>query len=1057
MMPGNDKRDRENAGGQQANPRFDLLLRRVSQAASVTVALVGSLGLVGWALDIPALKSVSPDWVTMKANTALGLVLAGASLGILGNQQARARLRRLASAAAGVVALIGVLTLGEYTLGWDLGIDQLLFQEPDGAVGTVAPGRMAPTTACSFLLLGGGLLLLNRSRTIHVGQWCALTAGGIGLANLLSYAYSVPAFYGFPSATEMAVHTAAASFLLSLGLLCARPERGVMAPLTSPEVGGVMARRLLIPATGGLLLLGWLKVLGEKAGLYDMALGTALLVLVSVILVALLVGWNARLLNRVDAERRRAQADLDKAYIEVENQVEERTAQLRLQTVALTSAANAIVITDRNGRIAWLNPAFTRLTGYTPEEALGQTPRLLNSGKQDRAFHQRLWETILAGQVWQSELVNRRKDGTLYTEEQTITPVRDERGEISHFIAIHQDLTERKRAEKQQRLLNEEAVRREREAESFAGLVTSLARSLELDEILERVVAEANALGQGDIAYLVMVGGGGQTAAIRAHTGVSSALRGLTIPKGKGIAGQVLETGELFVTDDYFQDSRFPHTEEMDAVARAEGIVALAAVPIVHEGTPLGVLLVARRASRPFTLANLQVVIRLAEAASLACHHALLYEQAARRAATLERLWRVGQGLSRPLALAETLDRIVETARDLLRVASAQLAQRGAAADLVTVTAEAGDLALLRHRTVRLGEGSIGTVAATRQPLVLNDYQAFPNRLPELTMVSAAMAVPLLVEDRLVGILNVDSTEQGRAFSQDDLQLLELLAQPAAIALENARLYEALKQEAYQLEARVEERTQELQVAMRRVEEASRYKSDFLANMSHELRTPLNSIIGFSDLLLAQSYGTLNEKQSRHAKNILTSGRHLLTLINDILDLSKVEAGRLELDPETFSLPETLQAVLTDIRPQAESKGVQLRLESEGSLNLLTADPVRFKQILYNLLSNAVKFTPAGGDVTLAARPVENTSVEIAVTDTGIGIKTEDLPRLFQPFTQLEAALSGRYQGTGLGLALTKRLVELHGGQIRAESEGEGKGTTLTVRLPLGAPGHPRD
>jgi PAS domain S-box-containing protein len=726
--------------------------------------------------------------------------------------------------------------------------------------------------------------------------------------------------------------------------------------------------------------------------------------------------------------------------------------QQRLQTAALAAAANAIIITDREGRFSWVNPAFTRLTGYALEEALGQTPRLLNSGKQEQAFFQRLWEKILAGQVWQGELVNRRKDGSLYTEEQTITPVRDERGEISHFVAIHQDLTERKRVEEQLRLLNEEAERREREAESFAGLVTSLARSLELDEILERVVAEAKALGQADFAYLVMVAGGGQTAAIRAHTGVSSALRGLIFPKGKGMAGQALEIGELVVTDDYLQDSRFPHNEEMDAVVRAEGIVALAAVPVLHEGTPLGVLLVARRERRPFSLANLQVLIRLADAASLACHAALLYGQATSRAAALERLWRVGQGLSRPLALAETLNQIVKAARDLLRVSSAQLAQRGAAADLVTVTAEAGDFALHHHRTIHLGKGSIGTVAATRQSLIVNDYQAFPNRLPERTTVRATMAVPLLMEDRLVGILNVDSTEQDRTFSPEDLQLLQLFAQPAAIALENARLYEALKQEAALLEARVEERTQELQVAMRRADEASRYKSEFLANMSHELRTPLNSILGFSELLQTKTFGPLNEKQDRLVKNVLVSGRHLLSLINDILDLSKVEAGRLELYPESFVLPEVLKTLLADIRPQAEGKGVQLDLQVDETLGLLTADPVRFKQILYNLLSNAVKFTPAGGQVTLAAHPAEDAFIEIAVTDTGIGIKAEDLPRLFQEFVQLETAATKRHEGTGLGLALTKRLVELHGGKIWAESKGEGKGTTFRVRVPLDPP-----
>jgi PAS domain S-box-containing protein len=241
----------------------------------------------------------------------------------------------------------------------------------------------------------------------------------------------------------------------------------------------------------------------------------------------------------------------------------------------------------------------------------------------------------------------------------------------------------------------------------------------------------------------------------------------------------------------------------------------------------------------------------------------------------------------------------------------------------------------------------------------------------------------------------------------------------------------------------------QLQEVVQLAENASRHKSEFLSNMSHELRTPLNSVIGFSQLLQAKTGGALTEKQARYVSNILTSGRHLLTLINDILDLSKVEAGKVELQPEPFALPEALAGILTDIRPQAKAKGVELQLEMDNAPSLLTADPVRFKQILLNLLSNAVKFTPDGGKVTVSARPPQDGFVEIAVTDTGIGIKTEDTPRLFQPFTQLEAASTKQYQGTGLGLALTKKLVELHGGTIAVSSEGVGKGTTFSVRLPL--------
>ena len=251
------------------------------------------------------------------------------------------------------------------------------------------------------------------------------------------------------------------------------------------------------------------------------------------------------------------------------------------------------------------------------------------------------------------------------------------------------------------------------------------------------------------------------------------------------------------------------------------------------------------------------------------------------------------------------------------------------------------------------------------------------------------------------------------------------------------------------LEAIVEDRTRELTVANDRLEAASRHKSEFLANMAHEFRTPLNSIIGFSEILGDPTFGPLTEKQARFAQNILVSGGHLLSLVNDLLDLSKVEAGRVELRPETFDLREALQAALATIRPQADPKHLDLELHADEAPSILTADPVRFKQILLNLLSNAAKFTPEGGRITVTARAAQTGDfVELAVSDTGIGIKPDDLPRLFQEFVRLDTAITQRAEGTGLGLALTKKLVELHEGEISAASAGEGRGSTFTVRLP---------
>jgi signal transduction histidine kinase len=385
----------------------------------------------------------------------------------------------------------------------------------------------------------------------------------------------------------------------------------------------------------------------------------------------------------------------------------------------------------------------------------------------------------------------------------------------------------------------------------------------------------------------------------------------------------------------------------------------------------------------------------------------------------------------------------------------------------------------LRARTYERGQGINATVALTRQPTILDEYQASPYALPELANVRATLTVPILFEGRLLGVLHSHTTQPDRRFTPDDLRRFQMLASQAAIAIENAQLYEAVQRHAAELEVRVQERTRELAAANQQLEAASRHKSEFLANMSHELRTPLNSILGFSQLLLEQTQEVLPAKQIRFLTNIHNSGQHLLQLINDILDLSKVEAGKFILQPEPLPVAATLEDILVIGRGLANKKGQLIETEIAPELPPLQADPVRFKQILFNLLSNAIKFTPAGGRITVTVRricdfrfPIADSKnigpepqsqianhksqirdfVEIAVADTGAGIRPEDLAKLFQEFVQLETTRAQKHEGTGLGLALTRRLVELHGGQIWAESEGEGKGATFTVVLPFGEP-----
>jgi signal transduction histidine kinase len=228
---------------------------------------------------------------------------------------------------------------------------------------------------------------------------------------------------------------------------------------------------------------------------------------------------------------------------------------------------------------------------------------------------------------------------------------------------------------------------------------------------------------------------------------------------------------------------------------------------------------------------------------------------------------------------------------------------------------------------------------------------------------------------------------------------------------------------------------------------ANKHKSDFLANMSHELRTPLNAIIGFSEVLIERMFGEVNEKQADYLKDIHESGKHLLSLINDILDLSKIEAGRMDLEMSRFDLPSALSNAMTLVRERAQRHGIALGLEVDPRLGEFEADERKVKQILVNLLSNAVKFTPDGGRVDVSAK-LDTDKVEIAVKDTGIGIAPEDHAAVFEEFKQVGRDYTRKAEGTGLGLALTKRFVELHGGAIRLQST-PGKGSTFTITLPL--------
>jgi two-component system, NtrC family, sensor kinase len=296
------------------------------------------------------------------------------------------------------------------------------------------------------------------------------------------------------------------------------------------------------------------------------------------------------------------------------------------------------------------------------------------------------------------------------------------------------------------------------------------------------------------------------------------------------------------------------------------------------------------------------------------------------------------------------------------------------------------------------------------------------------------LVVPMLRHDEVIGTIAVTRPETGE-FTDDEIALLQTFAGQAVIAIENVRLFKEL-----------EASNQEIAEKSRQIELASQHKSEFLANMSHELRTPLNAIIGFSEVLSERMFGELNEKQEEYLKDIHASGQHLLSLINDILDLSKIEAGRMELKLTDFNLPQAIDNALILVRERAGRRGITLEHAVDERLGEIRGDERKVKQVLLNLLSNALKFTPEGGRVDVRAGMVDGMA-EISVTDTGVGIAPEDQEKVFEEFRQV-GTVEKKAEGTGLGLTLCRKFVELHGGRIWVKSE-VGVGSTFTFRLPV--------
>jgi len=547
---------------------------------------------------------------------------------------------------------------------------------------------------------------------------------------------------------------------------------------------------------------------------------------------------------------------------QVSSAIERFLAEREIQKfkLGIDRSDNAVFITDLEGVIQYANPAFEKVYGFSPEEAIGKTPRIFKSGLIPDEQYKHFWETLLSGGTVSGEITNKTKDGTLIPIEGTNSPILDESGKTIGFLAVHQDITERK--------LSEEILKRRNDylaASSEIGrLVTS---TLDLNTIFTRTV---------------------------------------------------------------------------NLISERFGF-----------------------------------------------YYAAIY--------------------------------IIE--------------ETGFNAVLREAIGEAGEKMKAQRYAVVVGSNSIiGKVAESIEPRLVNDTDIEPLYVPNpfLLDTRAEVAIPLRIGSRSVGVIDIQST-QAYAFTKDDLSVLQSLADQVAVAIDNARSYELSQQ------------------LIKDLREVDQLKSQFLANMSHELRTPLNSIIGFSRVILKGIDGPVSDMQQQDLTAIYNSGQHLLGLINDILDLARIEAGKMELNFEEVHLSEMATSVMSTAKGLVKEKPIQLIQRIPANMPSVRGDMMRVRQVLLNLISNASKFTDEGSitvEAIVQRSPTGKMEALINVIDTGPGISIEDQKKLFQAFSQVDGSATRKSGGSGLGLSICANLVQLHGGRIGIHS-GAGTGSTFWFTLPL--------
>ena len=562
------------------------------------------------------------------------------------------------------------------------------------------------------------------------------------------------------------------------------------------------------------------------------------------------------------------------------------------------------------------------------------------------------------------------------------------------------------------------------------------------DAILDAIVESAARLCRADAAQLYLVDNdeirlsrmaGEISGRYRAHLEAHPVARNRT-----SLVGRVAVDRRTQQIPDVLADADYQRHD----LQRIGGYRTLLSAPMILDGEVVGVFSLWRMDVSPFDDLEIRLLDEFGLQGAIALRQVELMKALELRGAELatklvqvEALREVGEAVGSSLDLDEVLQTIVTDAVRLTGTDGGSIMEYREESATFSVRATYGSspqlIEYLRQITIGRDSTLVGRAAMDGRPLEVVDLAEGPLD-PHLQILyddgwRSVLAVPMSRRGQIVGALVIRRRSPG-AFDAGTFELLQTFASQSSLAIHNARLYSDLARSTAELEV------------------ASRHKSEFLASMSHELRTPLNAVIGFSEVLLDQMFGEINERQGEYLRDIWSSGRHLLELLNDILDLSKVEAGQMQLEHGTFSAGDAIEYAVMLLRERAQLHGIRLTVDLAVDLGDIEADQLRFKQVVVNLLSNAVKFTPDGGEVRVVARRTGN-DLEVSVSDTGIGILPEDRERIFESFQQGGRG-APKEEGTGLGLTLTRRIVELFGGHLSMESEMD-VGSTFSFTIPL--------